>query len=770
MNNVMRYEKPAEKWMQALPAGNGHIGCMIYNDPFCDKLCLNDDTLWSGYERDYYKKNFKEYIKSVRELMIEGRRAEAEKIVETRLTNRFTQGYMPLGDIIIRSEAGNIEEYRRELNMSEGIIYARYIKNGNSVRTETFVSHPDDILIHIIESQRKGDYEISFESRVMHDVVYDKSGFTVTGNAPSDVSIADVADFYSSDNKISYDEIEKSIRFAARAEIISDGSINAYTDKLSVIGATNITIIYSSSTSFDKGNEYTEHCKNTVLSAGEKGISEIRRAHIDDHSSLFDRVSIDLGGDDVSCGVRYARMKRGDIAGSDISLLFQYGRYLFIGASRKGTQAANLQGIWNKDLIPPWWSGYTLNINLQMNYWLADRANLSSCFDPLADFVKRLCEAGKRTAREDYGTQGSAAHHQSDIWAHSTPVGCDTIGIPQSARWMMWNMALPWLCIQLFDHYLYTIDEDYLKKELLPIMRNAADFMIANFTEIGGKLYNIPSTSPENMYIDETGDELALCNISAMDIGITKEFFAAYVYACERAGNHEEATRCTGFAGRIADYSLSRQGELLEWDREFEETEKGHRHFSMLFGVYPGSHLLSGKYVMAAKKTLYRRLQNGGGQTGWSAVWAVALLARFGEGEAAYEIIKKLMSENIHENMFGAHPPDLFQIDANLGFTSAICELILQEYGGVIKLLPALPKAMENGSVCGLKIHSGHIISMEWKASKIVSMEIHAQADEEITIDAEYLVSDNADYKHCPQGISVSLKKGEDYRFYYIDK
>lgn len=764
-NTTMWYEEPAKKWIQALPAGNGHIGCMISNDPVCDRLYLNDDTLWSGYARDYCKKEFKENITKVRELMIEGRRTEAEKIVEAHLPNRFTQAYLPLGDIVIRSEAGRIDNYRRELNMAQGIINARYIKNANSIRTETFVSYPDDVLIHSIESQMPADYAISFESQIMHDAYYDATGFVVMGHAPSDVIITDVS-FFGEGNRLSYDEIEKSIKFAAKAKVISDGDIVAGAEKLIVTNATNILIIYSSTTSFNKGKEFEKHCISTVSSASENGIDAIQAAHIDDHTSLFGQMGIDLGGEQASCNKRYARMQNGKIDNSDISMLFQYGRYLLIAASRKGTSPANLQGIWNKDLIPPWWSGYTLNINLQMNYWLADRANLSGCFDPLVTYVKRLCEAGKRTAREDYGTKGAVAHHQSDIWAHSTPVGYDITRIPQSARWMMWNMALPWLCIQLFDHYLFTRDDDFLRTELLPIMKDAADFMMSNFTEVNGKLYNMPATSPENMYVDEAGNQLAICDISAMDIGITQEFFAAYKFACKRVGNHEEADRSAAFADKIQGYGVSSKGELQEWDKDFEETDKGHRHFSMLFGVYPGSHLLGSQYADAARKSLYNRLQNGSGQTGWSAVWAMALLARFGEGEAVYEIIKKLVCENIHENMFGAHPPDFFQIDANYGFTAAICEMILQERGGVIRLLPALPKALENGSVRGFKIHSGHTISLSWKASKVISMEICAGTDDEIVIDAAHLVSANVENKPCPQGIRILLKEGNRYEFY----
>jgi len=760
---IIWYEKPAEKWLQSLPAGNGHIGCMIYNDPFRDKLCLNDDTLWSGYERDYRKKDFRENIEKVRELMKSGRRAEAEKIVEENLTNRFTQAYMPLGYIIIESQEGKITDYRRWLDMSEGIIYCRHMKNGSSVKTETFVSYPDDVLIHAIESSIPADFAISFKSAIRHEAVFDDNGFTVTGNAPSDVIIGDVSDFYSDENRISYDEAEKSIKFAAQARIVSDGTVAADKDGLRIKKASKIYVVYTSATSFNKGEDYLGYCKETVLRAREKHIGALRKTHVDDNSSLFGAMSIDLGGGGASGEERYARMRRGETDNSDISLLFQYGRYLLIASSRKGTQAANLQGIWNKDLIPPWWSGYTLNINLQMNYWLADRANLSECFEPLVGFTKRLCEAGKRTAGEDYKTQGSVAHHQSDIWAHSTPVGFDTKRIPSCARWMMWNMSLPWLCVQLFDHYLYTLDDDFLKSELLPVMKNAAAFMMSNFSEINGRFYNIPSTSPENTYAGEDGNELAVCNISAMDIGIAREFFKAYVFSCRQTGDHEEARRCEEFAGRIADYSVSRRGFLNEWDGEFKETEKGHRHFSMLFGVYPGSHLLKSAYAGAARKSLYRRLQNGAGQTGWSAVWAILLLARFGDGERAYDIIRKLLSANIHENMFGAHPPGLFQIDANFGFTAAVCEMILQEHDGVIRLLPALPKAMKDGAINGLKIRSGHIVSLWWKASKVARMEISAQNDGVIVLDAGYLAGYGADIEHCPQGIRVFLKKGEKY-------
>lgn len=764
-NTVMWFDKPAENWLQSLPAGNGHIGCMINNDPYRNIISLNDDTLWSGYPRDYCKPDFKTNMDKVRELMVKGKRAQAEEIIEAQMANRFTQAYLPFGDIIVQSQAGAVDNYRRELNMQSAIIDALYDKDGCPVHTQTFVSYPDDVLVHKIAAQSAIDCDISFVSQIKYDVCYDENGFTVNGCAPSDLTIVDVGNFYNPGNKVSYHETDKSINIAACAQIKTDGQLAVYADKLSVTGAKSISMIYSSATSFQVGDAYESHCLNTVLHAAKKGIDKIREDHISDHSLLFNRMQIDLGGEDASCDERIARMRRNEICNSDISLLFQYGRYLLIASSRKGTQAANLQGIWNKDLIPPWWSGYTLNINLQMNYWLADRTNLSGCFDPFTAYTKRLCEAGKKTAKDDYGTGGAVAHHQSDIWAHSTPVGHDVSRIPASARYMMWNLPLAWLCIQMFDHYQYTLDERYLETELLPIMRSTAEFIMAHFTEVDGRYYNIPTTSPENMYTDENGQPMAVCNMSALDIGLTKDFFQAYIFACKRFGDMAEASRCALFADRIAGYAVSENGELLEWDREYEETEPGHRHFSMLYGVYPGSHLLGSPHADAAKKLLMKRLQSGSGQTGWSAVWAIALLARFGESEAAYDIIKKLMSENIHDNLFGAHPPDLFQIDANFGFTAAICELIIQEYNGIIKLLPALPKAMAHGRISGLKIFKGHEVSLEWEASRVVFMQISAAVDDEIVVDARHLVSESARCETCSEGIRIFLEKGGIYRF-----
>jgi len=315
----------------------------------------------------------------------------------------------------------------------------------------------------------------------------------------------------------------------------------------------------------------------------------------------------------------------------------------------------------------------------------------------------------------------------------------------------------------MYDHFGYFRDERFLREDLYPVMKNAADFLRGTFTRVEGRLCNLPTTSPENMYRDVSGRALAVCKMSAIDIGITKEFALAYAEVCRLINEPEDAAYWTQFSRDVLDYSVSRSGELNEWDEAFEQTEPGHRHFSMLFGIYPGSGLLGSEFELAARKALQARLEHGSGQTGWSAVWAALLLARFGEGNAAYDVLLKLLRENVHDNFFGAHPPNLFQIDANFGFTVAVCELLLQEKGGVVRLLPALPSALPCGSLRGVRIHGGHTLSFGWKDSAVEWVELEAARTETIQLVAQGVTN-------CEMGGSgdhvrnIELRQGETIR------
>lgn len=730
------FSSPATNWLKKLPIGNGHIGAMLGGNPARDVIQLNDDTLWSGYPRDYIKPDFEENIRHARELLLQDKRAEAEELIESRLMSRFTQAFLPLGGLIVCTKPGTVEQYTRSLDLSRGVHTARYLSNKARVTSESFVSYPDDVLMHRVFCETAQEFEISFDSKLRLDVQYDQKGFSASGTAPSDLIIGDVGHFASEKNRMVYDEPDRATRFFVRMHVATDGTVKAGASGLYVANATTLLLVLCSATDFSKGAGYEDYAEERVRQAVGKGFIAVKEAHVQDQAALFSRLTLQLGdpGEDASCEERMQRMRRGEAAGEDFALLFQYGRYLLIGSSRRGTQAANLQGIWNQDLIPPWWSGYTLNINLQMNYWLADRTNLSDCFEPFAAYITRLCEAGKRTAREDYGAQGSVAHHQSDIWAHSTPVGIDRERIPQTARYGMWNMSLPWLSLQLYDHYRYDRDEAFLRGTLYPVMRETAQFLRSTFTKTAEGLCNIPSTSPENMYLDRDGIARAVCKMSAMDIGISKEFALAYADVCAGFGEYEETVYWTRFSHDVRDYALMANGELREWDDDFAQSESGHRHFSMLFGIYPGESLLGSSFQDAARKSLRQRLENGSGQTGWSACWAALILARFGEGDMAYAILEKLLRENIHDNLFGAHPPELFQIDANFGYTIAICELLIQETQGVVRLLSALPKQLLNGSLRGVRIHGGHTMSFGWKNGALSWLEIVPGRDGELIL------------------------------------
>lgn len=770
-HDTILFASPARNWLQCLPIGNGHIGAMLGYDPAREVICLNDDTLWSGYPRDYCKQDFQENLRAARELLLQNKRADAEELVEERLCNRFTQAFMPMGDLEICIKAGSAERFNRSLDLATGIHTTRYLHDGAMVSSESFVSFPDDALLHQIECKTARDFQLSFTSQLNDTVQYDPLGITVMGVAPSDLIIGDVGHFSSEKNRVVYEEPQRATHFCVYLRLLTDGIVAADQTGIHVAGATSLLLALCSATSFSKGDQYAAYAKARVHQAMKKGYLACKEAHVCDHAALYSRSALQLGddGDETSCENRLKRMRSGEATGGDFQLLYQYGRYLLIASSRRGTQAANLQGIWNRDLVPPWWCGYTLNINLQMNYWLADRTNLTECFEPFAAFVQRLCEAGRRTAREDYGVEGSVAHHQSDLWAHSTPVGFDRERIPLSARWMMWNTALPWLSLQLYDHYQYDHDSRFLSETLYPVMKATAEFMRNTYTITENGRCNVPSTSPENMYLDTDGTARALSVMSAMDIGVSKEFSLAFAQICETLGQEKEANDWRLFAQEVRDYTAMQSGTLREWDGDYAQTEEGHRHFSMLFGIYPGESLIGGRFQEAARKALDQRLMNGSGQTGWSAVWAALLLARFGDGDAAYGILLRLMRENIHDNLFGAHPPELFQIDANFGFTIAVCELLIQEVKGVVHLLPALPKALPTGSLHGVRIHGGHTISFNWVNGAIESLEIVAAGDDALALNGAGLERLGLTTVGGER-YSVSLKSGETQRFKRCDE
>ncbi|MGN1142794.1 MAG: glycosyl hydrolase family 95 catalytic domain-containing protein, partial [Oliverpabstia sp.] len=617
------FYNPAQTWTQAFPLGNGHIGFMVFGDALEERIAVNDDCFWSGYPRDYEKEDFRENLDKVRGYMLENSPDKAQDIIENHMLGRFSQVYLPLGDIRIGYSDWDDEvcEYQRNLDYSKGIASSRCRIGNKLLHTESFCSYPDDVGIYRIDCNEQFSFNVSLVSQVMYQVKNEYDKLFLFATAPSDIVVADVYTFQGN-HIINYDEKEKSIRCCCGITIETDGQIISENDEIHVAHCTYATLIFASATSY-KYDDYIEHCNHIMDRAKRMGFVQLRENHTKDHTELFNRVELHLNEDSESYLCE---------TGRNIVEQFQFGRYLMIACSREGTQAANLQGIWNDKLVPAWWSNYTLNINLQMNYWAVMRANLFECSEPIYAYLERLFERGKITAARSYKMRGSVAHHQTDIWAQTMPVGFEKDRIENSTSWGMWNMSLPWLCVQLYQESCYCPDSQMLVERLLPLFEGCSEFLEDYLVETKDGLVTIPSISPENSYIWENGKELSASILTAMDLGILKEFFEICITLFENK-NPERAGIARRILKGLPDYRIE-DGKLLEWGTRREEAEPGHRHFSMLFGLYPGSHLLS-EHREDAERTLEHRLKHGGGSTGWSAAWAVALCSRLEKGEEA---------------------------------------------------------------------------------------------------------------------------------------
>ena len=786
------YEAPAKEWEEALPLGNGRLGAMVYGDVENEHIQVNEESMWFGGPMNRNNPSMREQLPEIRRLIFAGEIRRAEHLMWLAMSGcpNGMHPYQTLGDITIgMPPAGEVEDYCRELDLTRALCRVSYRAQGVSCLRECFVSHPADCMILRFQADRPG--AVSFWAGLERWHFYEGCG----KSGPDEICL------YGDLGRGGYE-------FAAKLRVrIFGGSLEVIGERIVVEGADQAILYFSADTTYhytkeDKERAYREYgeaaraqvqdgglsslekeervmafCLQRMLrealdrrfaAVWEKSWEELLARHEADYRALFDRVSFSLEGErafeDLST---WERVKRAKEEGADAglsALYFDYGRYLLISCSREGGLPATLQGLWNKDMTPPWDCKHTVNINTEMNYWPAECCALPECHMPLFDLLKKMVPNGRRTAREMYGCRGFVCHHNTDIHGDTAP---QDLWIPGT----YWVMGAAWLCTHLWTHYEYTVDGEFLA-EYFPVMCEAALFFLDFLVEKDGYLVTCPSVSPENTYILPSGEMGANGYGVTMDNQILRDLFTQCIQAArilkeqgrleevrakmKEAGieDTEEFIRQVGRAReKLIPTRISERGTILEWQEDYRELEPGHRHISHLYGLHPSEQITmdgTPQLAAAARRTLEERLSHGGGHTGWSRAWIINHYAKLWDGEAAYRNLLQLFAQSTYPNLFDRHPP--FQIDGNFGAAAAMAEMLIQSTRERVVLLPALPAAWPAGRIRGIRIKGGGEADLSWREGRLEQCVITALRDLEIRI------------RLGDKSIPLQLKAGESRR------